>query len=60
MNAKFDPFANLLMILYLILVEIPKYLISDLPQNSTCSLNRKVESDPSTEMNLLSWQAYHL
>ena len=44
MNAWYDSLANLFVTLYLILLKIPKYLISDLPKHYTCSLNRKVSS----------------
>ena len=44
MNAWYSSLANLFVTLYLILLKIPKYLISDLPKYSTCSLNRKVSS----------------
>ena len=44
MNAWYSSLANLFVTLYLILLKIPKYLISDLPKHSTCSLYRKVSS----------------
>ena len=44
MNGWYSYLANLFVTLYLILLKIPKYLISDLPKHSTCSLNRKVSS----------------
>ena len=44
MNAWYSSLANVFVILYLILLKIPKYLISALPKHSTCSLNRKVSS----------------
>ena len=44
MNAWYSSLANLFVTLYLLLLKIPKYLISDLPKHSTCSFNCKVSS----------------
>ena len=44
MNAWYSSLDNLFATLYLILLKIPKYLISDMPKHSTWSLNRKVLS----------------
>ena len=37
MNEWYNSLANLFVTLYLILLKIPKYLISDLPKHSTCN-----------------------
>ena len=44
MNAWYNSLASLFVTLYLILLEISKYLISDLRKHSMYSLNRKVSS----------------